>query len=130
MTVLKPLYGDEPLLEEALASLCAQDYPAFQVVFGVQSAADPALAVLHRLRARFPALDMAVVIDPARHGSNHKVSNLINMLPSARHDVLVVADSDVHAPPGYLRQPGRPRWRGRASGWRPRCMPGWRRRRA
>ncbi len=102
VTVLKPLYGDEPLLEQALASLCAQDYPVFQVVFGVQNASDPALAVLHRLRARFPGLDMAMVVDPARHGSNHKVSNLINMLPFARYDVLVVADSDVHSPPGYL----------------------------
>ena len=56
ITILKPLHGDEPLLEEALASVCAQNYPAFQIVFGVQDAADPALAVVARLRARFPRL--------------------------------------------------------------------------
>src|SRR4051812_9240540 len=102
LSVLKPLHGDEILLEEALASLCAQDYPDFQIVFGVQDPADPALAVVRRVRERFPSVDMAVVVDRTRHGSNGKVANLINMLPHARHDLLVIADSDIHAPPGYL----------------------------
>lgn len=102
ITVLKPLHGDEPLLERALASYCAQDYPAFQLVFGLQDAADPALAVLARLRTRFPHVDMAVVVDPAPHGANRKIANLINMLPYARHDVLVISDSDMHAAPDYL----------------------------
>ncbi len=104
VTVLKPLCGDEKLLEAALATLCAQDYPEFQVVFGVQDPADPALAVLARLRARFPACDMAVVADTTPHGANRKIANLLNMFPAAKHDVLVIADSDVHAAPDYLRQ--------------------------
>lgn len=102
ITVLKPLHGDEPLLEPALASVCAQDYPAFQIVFGVGDPADPALAVVQRLRERFPATDIAVVVNPARHGPNGKVGNLINMLPAAKHDVLVIADSDLHVQPDYL----------------------------
>ncbi len=102
ITVLKPLHGDEPLLEVALATICDQHYPEFQVVFGVGEAADPALAAVHRVRERFPACDIAVVIDPARHGRNGKVGNLINMLPAAKHDVLLISDSDVHAAPGYL----------------------------
>jgi len=104
VTILKPLHGDEPLLEDALASFCAQDYPEFQIVFGLQDPADPALKVLTRLRARFPDLDMAVVVDPTPHGLNRKVANLINMAPQIRHDVLVIADSDIHAAPGYLTQ--------------------------
>ncbi|MGI3776631.1 MAG: bacteriohopanetetrol glucosamine biosynthesis glycosyltransferase HpnI [Janthinobacterium lividum] len=103
ITVLKPLHGDEPLLEQALATFCAQDYPAFQIVFGLQDPADPALHVLRRLCARFPALDMAVVVDPTPHGANRKIANLLNMFPSARHDTLVIADSDIHAAPDYLR---------------------------
>jgi ceramide glucosyltransferase len=102
VTVLKPLHGDEPLLEEALTTLCRQDYPDWQIVFGVRDAADPAVAVVHRLRARFPNLDIALVVDGTLHGRNHKVSNLINMMPAARHDVLVIADADVHARPDYL----------------------------
>lgn len=102
VTVLKPLHGDEPLLEQALTSLCRQDFPDFQIVFGVQHAADPALAVVRRLQARFPDVDIACVVDPTLHGANRKVGNLINMLPAARHDVLVIADSDVHVRPDYL----------------------------
>ena len=102
ITMLKPLHGNEPLLEEALASFCTQDYPAFQIVFGLQDPTDPALRVLHRLRARFPHVDMAIVINPAQHGANRKVANLINMLPQARHGLLVISDSDIHAAPDYL----------------------------
>ncbi len=102
VTVLKPLHGDEPLLEQALASVCAQDYPLFQVVFGVQSPADPALAVVARLQRRFPACDIAVVVDAAGHGMNRKVGNLMNMIAAARHDVLVISDSDVHCLPDFL----------------------------
>ncbi len=104
VTILKPLHGDEPLLEHALASFCAQDYPEFQIVFGLQDPSDPALNVLARLRTRFPALDMAVVVDATPHGLNRKVANLINMTPHARHDVLVIADSDMHVMPDYLDQ--------------------------
>lgn len=104
ISVLKPLCGEEPLLEEALASFCAQDYPAFQIVFGVQDPADPAIAVVERLRIRFPARDIALVVDATPHGANRKVANLINMLPAAKHDVLVIADADIHAAPDYLRR--------------------------
>ncbi len=102
VSILKPLHGAEPLLEAALASTCAQTYPRFQVVFGAAAADDPALEVVERLRARFPAVDIAVVVDPRRHGANPKVGNLINMLPAVRHDVLVIADSDLHVAPDWL----------------------------
>jgi ceramide glucosyltransferase len=104
VSVLKPLHGNEPLLEEALASICRQDVPVWQVVFGVQDPADTALPVVRRLQARFPACDIAVVIDPTPHGPNRKVANLINMLPAAKHDVLVIADSDLHVAADYLRR--------------------------
>ncbi len=104
VTVLKPLYGDEPLLEEALASVCRQDYPALQVVFGVRDPADAALLVVRRLQARFPDCDIAIVVDPTGHGLNRKVANLINMLPTAKHDVLVIADADVHVAPDWLHR--------------------------
>lgn len=104
VTVLKPLCGDEPLLMAALASICVQDYPGMQIVFGVQDPADPALEVVTQVRRRFPACDISVVIDTATHGPNRKIGNVINMLPAARHDILVISDSDLHVAPDYLRQ--------------------------
>lgn len=103
ITVLKPLCGDEALLEAALSSFCAQDYPEFQIVFGVQSAADPALETVAKIKRRYPHLDIDVVVDGTRHGRNAKVGNLLNMFPAARHDLIVIADSDIHAPPDTLR---------------------------
>ena len=104
VTILKPLYGDETMLEAALGSFCSQDYPEFQIVFGVQSAADPALDTIDRIRSRYPHLAVDVVIDSTRHGRNGKVANLINMVPAARHDILLVADSDIHAAPDTIRR--------------------------
>jgi ceramide glucosyltransferase len=102
VSVLKPLSGNEPLLYENLATLCRQQHRAFQLVFGVRSPDDPALAVVRRLRAAFPACDIALAIGGELHGPNRKVGNLIGMLPHARHPWLVVADSDIAVPPDYL----------------------------
>jgi ceramide glucosyltransferase len=106
ITILKPLCGDEPLLEEALTTFCHLDYPEFQIVLGVQDPNDPALETVDRVRRRWPQMDITVVIEPALHGQNRKVSNLINMLPAARHDLLVFSDSDLHVPPDYLLRLG------------------------
>lgn len=103
VSILKPLCGAEPGLDDSLRSLCRQDYAgSVQIIFGVQHPADPALAVLEGLKRDYPQLDLTVVVDPTRHGASAKVSNLINMMRAARHDWLVLADSDVTVPPGYL----------------------------
>lgn len=103
VTLLKPLSGDEPGLDGALASFAALDYPGpVQMVFGVHAADDPAAAAVRRLQDAHPALDIALVADPRLAGINRKISNLINMTPSARHDVLVLSDSDIAVEPDYL----------------------------
>jgi ceramide glucosyltransferase len=102
VTVLKPLCGAEPGLYEHLRSFCRQDHPDFQIVFGVLDPADPALAVVAQLRAEFPSLPIDLVVNPQQHGSNRKVSNLINMMARARHAVLAIADSDTFVGPDYL----------------------------
>jgi ceramide glucosyltransferase len=105
VTILKPLRGDEPALSRNLASFCAQNYPApVQIVFGVQAADDQAIDVVKRLEADFPDRDIRVVVNTATHGSNPKISNLINMTPAIEHDTVVLADSDIEAPKGYLRR--------------------------
>jgi ceramide glucosyltransferase len=102
VTLLKPLCGAEPGLYENLRSFCLQDYPQYQIVFGIQDEADPALAIVARLIHEFPALPMDVVISGQQHGSNRKISSLINMVTRARHDVLMIADSDAMVGPNYL----------------------------
>jgi ceramide glucosyltransferase len=102
VTVLKPLCGAEPGLHTHLRSFCLQNYPTFQIVFGVRERTDAALAVVERIIAEFPALSIDVVVNPQLHGDNYKTSNLINMMRRARHDVLVIADSDAVVGPDYL----------------------------
>ncbi|MFT8366773.1 MAG: bacteriohopanetetrol glucosamine biosynthesis glycosyltransferase HpnI [Gluconobacter cerinus] len=103
VTVLKPLHGNEPLLREALESVFAQDYPDFQIVFGVHDEADTALSVVQDLRQKYPQIPVSIVINADEHGPNRKVSNLINMFDEGRHDVLVISDSDIHCAPTYLK---------------------------
>ncbi len=102
VSVLKPLHGDEPGLCENLRSFAEQDYPERQIVLGVNDPRDAALAAAQALIRDFPGGDVALVVDRTIRGSNHKVSNLANMLPAARHDILVLADSDMRVGRRYL----------------------------
>lgn len=102
VSVLKPLYGAEPGLAENLRSFVEQDYPAMQIVFGVRSPSDGALPVARSLIAGHPERDIALVVDSRVTGRNLKVANLVNMLPTARHDILVFADSDMRVGRDYL----------------------------
>lgn len=102
VTVLKPLCGGEPGLYEDLRSFCIQDYPEFQVVFGIRDPTDSARPIAERLKTEFPHLNIDVVVNPQLHGQNFKVSNLINMLPFAKYDLLTMADSDTVVDSRYL----------------------------
>jgi ceramide glucosyltransferase len=104
VTILKPLYGAEPNLHANLARFCVQDYPGpVQIVFGVSDRADPAIAVVREIVAAFPDRDLKLVINSRGHGSNRKISNLINMAAEASHDVLVISDSDIVVDADYLK---------------------------
>jgi len=98
VTILKPLHGSEPRLAENLRGFAEQGWPApVQIVAGVQRSDDPAIAAA---RALGPAVDL--VCDSRRHGANAKMSNVINMMTAARHDIIVLSDSDIAVPPDYL----------------------------
>jgi ceramide glucosyltransferase len=104
VSVLKPLHGAERGLAENLESFCAQDYPsAVQILFGVQDAKDPAIAIVKTLQERHPQLDLTLITGTYRQASNPKIANLIGMLPYAKHDFLVLSDSDIGVPARYLR---------------------------
>lgn len=102
VSVLKPLHGAEPGLYDNLLSFVDQDYPTTQIAFGVRSPADGALPAVRAVMRERPQSDIALVVDPRAAGSNLKVANLENLLPAARHDVLVLADSDMRVGRDYL----------------------------
>ena len=103
VTILKPLYGDEPLLATKLASFFSQGYAGpIQLVFGVREADDPALEAVYAAQRSFHHVDCAVVINATRHGSNNKLSNLINMAQQIKHPLVIIADSDVEASPNAV----------------------------
>jgi ceramide glucosyltransferase len=103
VSVLKPVCGLEKNLRENLRSACLQDYPEFQVVFSVQEPEDPAIPLLHEIRNEFGAERVTVAVENCRSGTNGKINNMVGGLRHARHEVLVISDSDVRLRPDYLK---------------------------
>ena len=103
VTILKPLHGAEPGLYENLASFCVQDYPSpVQILFGVQAPADPAIAVVRQLIADYRGRDLELVVDSRVHGPNRKVGTLVNLQTRIKHELVILADSDMRVGPDYL----------------------------
>jgi len=106
ITVLKPLRGVSPETEACLASFFQQDYPRFQILFGVAAADDPVVGLVAALADRFPHVEVELVQCPQKMGLNPKVSTLRQLLPRATQELLVISDSDVWAPPDLLANLG------------------------
>lgn len=105
LTLLKPLKGADAETETCLRSWLAQDYPGpVQVLFAVADEADPAVPVVRRLLAEFPAVEAQLVVGPERLGPNSKVSKLAQVEPLARHELRVISDADVAVPRDFLRR--------------------------
>jgi ceramide glucosyltransferase len=103
VTLLKPCYGADADLEANLRSACELDYPSYQVVLSVQRLDDPALPILHRVAADYGSERVTVVADELRPAINGKIQNLANAVAAARHEWLVISDSDVRLRPDYLK---------------------------
>ena len=103
VSVLKPLKGVDPGLEANLESFFRLDYPAFELVLGVDDASDPALGVVRAVAARHPEVPVRLVASGRRVGANGKVNNLANILERARHDILFISDSNTAVRPEALR---------------------------
>lgn len=104
VTILKPLHGLEPDLRANLSSFCRQDYPACELVLGVERADDPALPTALAVQAENPQVQVRISRCAAGPGQNPKVRNLGGMLPLARHDILLLTDADTSVDPDFLRQ--------------------------
>ena len=104
VSVLKPIYGLEKGLLENLRSTCAQDYPDFHVVFSTQRRDEPALPLIREVQQEFGEERVTVVVDETpRRVPNGKIRNLMGGLAAARHQTLVISDSDVRLRPDYLK---------------------------
>jgi ceramide glucosyltransferase len=103
VTILKPVHGLEKNQRENLRSTCLQDYPEFQVVFSVQDPNDEAIPLLREIQSEFGTDRVTVAIENCCSGTNGKINNMIGGLHHARHDVLVISDSDILLKPDYLK---------------------------
>ena len=104
VSILKPLRGADPQAYECFRSHCRLDYPEYEIIFGVHDPSDPAVPLVERLKKEFPGRRLELVVCPRDLGTNRKVSNLIQMLPTARYEHLLVNDGDIRVPPDYLRR--------------------------
>src|SRR5205085_3010362 len=104
VSILKPLKGTEPQMYESLRSHCVQEYPEYEIIFGVSEPDDASIAIVERLRKEFPALSVRLLVCSDILGTNVKVSNLTQMLRVAQHEYLVVNDSDIRVEPDYLQR--------------------------
>jgi ceramide glucosyltransferase len=104
VSVLKPLKGVDPQMAAGLVSHCEQQYGgAYEIIFGVSALDDPAVAEVERLQLAYPEASIKLVLCPERLGTSGKVSNLMQMLPHASYDFLIINDSDIQVTPHYLR---------------------------
>jgi ceramide glucosyltransferase len=104
VSILKPLRGVDPQMYESFRSHCVQDYPEYEIIFGVGEADDPAADAVHRLMREFPQCHIQLVVCPEILGNNRKTSNLVQMLPQAKYEHLLINDSDIYVTPDYLRR--------------------------
>jgi ceramide glucosyltransferase len=103
VSILKPVKGMDEDSYDNFASFCCQEYAGnVQIIFAAASPDDPVIGVIRQLMADFTNHDISLIINPALHGPNQKVSNLINAFPQARHEILIVSDSDISVAADYL----------------------------
>jgi ceramide glucosyltransferase len=108
VSILKPIRGLDRETYENYASFCGQDYPEFEILFGVSDANDPAIPVIERVIHDFPSRSIRLLIGSDPIGASDKVNKMSRMAREARHEILLVSDSDVRVEPEFLRAVAEP----------------------
>lgn len=104
ISILKPLKGTDVEMYNNFRSHCVQDYPGYEIIFGVSDPQDPAIELVERLKREYPQRNIRLIFCEQTLGANTKVSNLAQMLPNARGELILVNDSDIRVPPDYLQK--------------------------
>jgi ceramide glucosyltransferase len=104
ISLLKPVHGMEPRLEESLESFFRQDYPDYELIFCARHAHDPALLLAERLAAKYPRVKVKILTCGEPKWTNAKVYSLAQMMEAAENELIVISDSDVQVTPEYLRK--------------------------
>lgn len=103
VSVLKPLKGADPEMYECFRAHCLQEYgAAYEIIFGVNAADDPAVEYVRRLQQEFPQREISLLVCGEVLGANRKVSNLVQMARQAKYSHLLINDSDISVPRDYL----------------------------
>jgi ceramide glucosyltransferase len=102
ISILKPIRGLDRETYENYASFCQQDYPEFEILFGVSDANDPAIPVIERIVRDFPSRPIRLLIGSDAIGVSDKANKLCRMAREARYEILLVSDSDVRVEPEFL----------------------------
>jgi ceramide glucosyltransferase len=103
VSILKPLKGTDPQMYASLRSHCVQNYPAYEILFGVTNMEDLAIPLVEQLIAEFPDRAIRLVRCDKKLGVNGKVSSLAQLATVAAHDFFLVNDSDIRVEADYLR---------------------------
>jgi ceramide glucosyltransferase len=103
VSLLKPVRGVDFGSYENFASFCTQEYPEYEILFGVGDAADPAVPLIQRIIAEFPQRRISLFIGAEQIGANRKVNMLERLAREARHGILALTDGDIRVSPGYLK---------------------------
>ncbi len=105
VSILKSLKGLDPGMIDAFRSHCRQSYAGeYELLFGAASLSDPVVKAVQQLQAEFPTLSIKLIECPQRLGTNGKVSTLIQLVPHARHNFLLINDSDITVSTRYLER--------------------------
>jgi ceramide glucosyltransferase len=107
-SILKPVRGVDRDAYENFASFCRLDYPEYELIFAAADPGDPAVSIIEKLQRDFPERAIRIVIATEWFGENKKVNNLAAAARAAKHDLLVMADTDVRIEPDYLKEVAAP----------------------